>query len=96
MSLSESPRGEPNPAAHVNTLSQDRLTCSQVTSYDAPGVKVNRPRRVRYPNLSPTRAPAVAADAALWPHWTKLRVEEIDYDAFDDDGYQIGGEGGEA
>ncbi len=26
-----------------------------------------RPRRERYPNLSPTRPPAVAHDQALWP-----------------------------
>ncbi len=55
-------------------------------SYGGVRRKVKQPLRHSYPNLSPTRAPAVEADLALWPAWAKLPVEALDLDCFDDDG----------
>jgi hypothetical protein len=62
---------------------------SRVTSYDTGPEKVKQPVRLHYPNLSPTRAPLTEADVALWPAWTRLSVEDINLDAFDDDGYHL-------
>lgn len=45
------------------------------------------------PRVSPsrTRPPVVEADVSLWPWWACLDVEEIDLDAFDDNGNLLPG-----
>jgi hypothetical protein len=63
-----------------------QVSIPAVTSYETPARKVKQPLRVHYPNLSPTRVPEVEADVALWPGWTKLSVEDLDLDMFDDYG----------
>lgn len=67
---------------------------THMPSYDGTSRKVNQPLRLHYPNLSPTRPPAVAADAALWPAWTDAPVEVMDLDDFDDHGFHLGRTGG--
>lgn len=39
------------------------------------------PRRVTRarPDLSPTKAPAIAADAALWPDWVRLPIQDLGF-----------------
>jgi hypothetical protein len=72
--------GGPCAPTHANT-GQNRHGCSQTPSYGGRPRKVNK-RRTIYPNLSPTRPPAVEADAKLWPAWTDLPalalVPEVD------------------
>lgn len=93
MSSLDSPRGGSVPAASAsaNGLTQSRHTRSQVTSYDAEPVKVNRPRPR---NLSPTRPPTTASDLALWPSWTDAPYEEINLDLFAEDGSPLFSERG--
>jgi hypothetical protein len=47
--------------------------------------------RIHYPNLSFTRAPVSKAEVALWPPWTDIPVEDLDWEAFDAFGYPRGG-----
>lgn len=89
MSIVLFPRGGFHLPASDPASSQNRLTLSRVTSYHAHGVKFKQPRRARYPNLSPTRCPSIAADIALWPAWTEQRVGDIDYKRFGDDGESL-------
>ncbi len=56
-----------------------------------PPARPRQPRRVSYPNLSPTRSPQVQADAELWPAWASVPVETLDWDQFDDDGHPVEG-----
>lgn len=83
------------PGASASTRLSRHIRSPQ-TSYHPTTVKVKQTLRVHYPNLSPTRAPSVAADAALWPDWTKLRVEVLPYEEFDDDGNPVRQEGGQS
>jgi hypothetical protein len=83
MLASRSPHGGARPAAPAPSVRLRTDTCS---SYAPDPRRVKQPLRVRYPNLSPTRPPAIESDANLWPSWTKLSVEDLDLDGFDDDG----------
>jgi hypothetical protein len=88
MSVSRSPRGAFRPApANPLPLFERSDSNSPVTPYHLLA-------RARHRNLSPTRAPLVAADVALWPSWTKLSVEELDLDGFDDKGHPLSLKGG--
>jgi hypothetical protein len=90
MSQSECPRGGPEPPADAPSRPAGRSP-SRGESYPAPARKHKQPRREHYPNLSPTRAPAVAADMALWPLWAHFSVEDLNYSEFDDDGNLLPG-----
>ena len=57
------------------------------TSTPRPSTKVSIRKRIR--NLSPTRAPEVAADRAFWPSWCHLPIEKIGYILLDDNGYPL-------
>lgn len=46
---------------------------------DVKSPAVRPPRRTHYPNLSPTRAPSVDADARLWPAWTRVPLERLGF-----------------
>lgn len=80
------------PGSPVNALSsQEGLNPSHVKSYDRPADAVNRKSRV---NPSPTRRPSVAADAALWPAWTRKPLEQIGWFLLSEDGTPVGAGGG--
>lgn len=44
------------------------------------------PRRRAPQRISGTTRPTVEADAELWPWWTEYELEDIPFEAFDDDG----------
>jgi|HubBroStandDraft_4_1064222.scaffolds.fasta_scaffold2063844_1 hypothetical protein len=56
-----------------------------------PAARPRHKRRIHYPNLSPSRPPHVEADLALWPAWTNIPVEELDWEAFEVLGYPRAG-----
>jgi hypothetical protein len=37
------------------------------------------PRRERYPDLSPTRSLAIAADQVAWPAWTRRPIDDLGF-----------------
>ncbi len=40
-------------------------------------------------HLSPTVPPIIPADVALWDAWTGVPIENLNLDAFDDEGFPI-------
>lgn len=61
---------------------------------DNPSLPARPPRRTRYPDLSPTRAPTIAADLALWPAWTDRPIDRLGLILLDEDGRRVTQAGG--
>lgn len=61
------------------------MNASRSRGDGTPSGRTAAPRR----NPSRTRAPLVEADVDLWPAWTKLPVEHLNYELFDARGYRL-------
>ena len=76
----------------MSSISRPRGVSPSASSADVRAPQPETPPREHLPNLSPTRAPVVAADVALWPNWTDTPFEDLDLDSFDDCGNLVCGE----